>query len=91
MSPYGYWNRCAKKRALRNLLLIPFLLAGCATLPQPRPIGEPSPLACYGAKRTHDAWKELIEKYINDMMAAQVAYSCAPVPIPAPPLAPDSP
>lgn len=53
-------------------------LQGCATLQQPRPIGEPSPLACYGAKRTRDAWEDLISKYVDEMMRAQVAYSCAP-------------
>lgn len=63
-----------------------FLLAGCATFQQPKPVGAPSPLACYGAKRTREAWEGLVRKYVDEMMQAQEAYSCQqpspPEPVP---------
>lgn len=57
-------------------LLMLGLASGCATFQQPKPVGEPSPLACYGAKRTREAWEGLVRKYVDEMIAAQEAFSC---------------
>lgn len=66
------------------LVLLCLSLTGCATLQQPQPVGEPSPLACYGAKRTREAWEDLIRVWVDEAMAAQEAYSCQPLPAPPP-------
>jgi hypothetical protein len=74
--------------ATRGIIYVPLLvflaMSGCASLQSPAPIGTPSPLACYGAKRTREAWEELVRKYVDDMMAAQEAYSCQPPALPEP-------
>ena len=64
---------------MRYLLCL--ALAACATFPQPR--GEPGPLACVSAKSAEQAWTE-VDRYIRELLAAQVAYSCGPL---APPSA----
>lgn len=70
---------------MRALLAV-LLLSGCATFQQPKPVGEPSPLACYGAKRTREAWEDVVRSYVDAMMRAQEAYSCqAPTHPPEPP------
>lgn len=70
-------------------VFLALFLSACATFQQPTPIGKPSPLACYGAKRTREAWEDLVRRYVDDMMAAQEAYSCQPPlppePVPLPP------
>lgn len=73
--------------ALAAIMGAAFLLSGCATFQQPKPVGEPSPLACYGAKRTREAWEGLIRKYVDEMMQAQESFSCQQ---PAPPPEPQS-
>ncbi len=60
------------------------LLTACATLNQPKPVGQPGPLACISAQSAELAWTE-VDKYIREVLAAQVAYSCAPIAPPAPP------
>jgi hypothetical protein len=67
----------------RIAVLLCLMLTGCASLQQPRPVGEPSPLACYGAKRTREAWEELVRAYVDQVLRAQEEYSCQP-PVPAP-------
>lgn len=55
------------------------LLAGCATFgQQPKPVGEPGPLACISAKSAEQAWLEL-DTYMRAVLLAQEAYSCAPL------------
>lgn len=61
------------------------LLSGCATLNAHKPVGEPGPLACYGAKRTREAWEAIVRVYVDEMMAAQEAHSCQPPPAPPAP------
>ncbi len=69
------------------LRYLPFCLAlaACATFgPQPKPVGEPGPIACVGAKSAVQAWVEL-DVYMRQVLEAQQTYSCAPVPLPIPP------
>jgi hypothetical protein len=70
------------RKALLDLLrlgAVALAASGCAGLHQhPRPVGEPSPLACYGAKRTREAWELVVREYVDEMMAAQEVHSCTP-------------
>lgn len=60
-------------------LLPLLLLTSCATFGQkPQPVGEPGPLACISAKSAEQAWLEL-DMYMKAVLAAQEAYSCAPL------------
>lgn len=66
-------------------LILCLALAGCATFSQqPRPIGEPGPVACVGAKSAIQAWAEL-DIYMRQVLEAQQSYSCASFPPAQPP------
>ena len=59
--------------------LLALCLTGCATFgQQPKPVGEPGPVACVGAKSAIQAWAEL-DAYMRQVLEAQEGYSCAPV------------
>jgi hypothetical protein len=75
---------------LRTLLLTS-LLSGCATFSASKPIGEPGPIACISSTSAEQAWLE-IDKYMRQVLEAQLAYSCGPLaPPPAATLAPEAP
>lgn len=70
-------------------------LTGCAHFgQQPRPVGEPGPVACIGAQSALLSWEEL-DRYMRAVLEAQQAYSCGPfaptLMTPAPNLTPLSP
>jgi hypothetical protein len=54
-------------------------LAACATFSQqPKPVGEPGPMACVGAQSAAESWR-LLDIYMRQVLEAQTRYSCAPV------------
>lgn len=62
---------------MRYLVLL--LLTGCATFgQQPKPVGEPGPVACVGAQSAAESWR-LLDIYMRQVLEAQTVYSCAPV------------
>lgn len=65
---------------MRYLFLL--LLTSCATFSQqPKPVGEPGPVACVGARSAAESWR-LLDVYMRQVLEAQASYSCAPVPPP---------
>lgn len=82
---HGGRKECCPRRGGSLLaLLAAVMLTGCATFRHPAPIGEPSPVACYGAQRTKEAWEAFVRPYIEATLAAQEAFSCRAPPEPQP-------
>ena len=59
--------------------LLALFLTSCATFSQqPKPVGEPGPVACVGARSAAESW-QLLDIYMRQVLEAQAVYSWVPV------------